>query len=58
MATERLQLVLTPDQELKTQPLAPQAHSQSIELIARMLLAAVRASRPDGHSEEACDESR
>ena len=42
MATERLQLVLIPDQELKTQPLAPQAHSQSIELIARMLLAAVR----------------
>lgn len=58
MATNRLQLILIPELRPGAQPLPPDVRSESIELIAMMLVRLVRDEQASDEKTEVRDESR
>jgi hypothetical protein len=56
--TKRLQMILIPDPRLSAQPLAPDVRTESIELVAMMLVRLVRGERTSDETKEVHDESR
>ena len=56
--TKRLQMILIPDPRLSAQPLAPDVRTESIELVAMMLVRIVRGERTYDETKEVHDESR
>ncbi len=58
MTTKRLQLTLIPDLRPAAQPLPPNVRTESIELIAMMLVRLVRDPRLANDTTEVGDESR
>ena len=58
MTTNRLQLILIPELRPGAQPLPPDVRSESIELIAMMLLHLVRDEQASEDTTEVRDERR
>lgn len=58
MKTNRLQLILIPELRPGAQPLPPDVRTESIELIAKMLLHLVRNEQASDDTTEVCDERR
>jgi hypothetical protein len=58
MSTDRLQLTLISDSRHRAQPLPPAERNESIELLARMLLALVHPETAPGETKESNNESR
>lgn len=58
MTTNRLQLILIPELRPGAQPLPPDVRSESIELIAMMLVRLVRDEQASDEKTEVRDESR
>jgi hypothetical protein len=56
--TNRLQLILIPELRPGAQPLPPEVRSESIELIAMMLVRLVRAEQASDEKTEVRDERR
>ena len=58
MTTNRLQLILIPELRPGAQPLPPDVRSESIELIAMMLVRLVRDEQASDDTTEVRDERR
>jgi hypothetical protein len=58
VTTNRLQLILIPELRPGAQPLPPEVRSESIELIAMMLVRLVRDEQASDDPTEVHDESR
>ncbi len=58
MTTKRLQLILIPELRPDAQPLPPDVRTESIELIAMMLLRLVRDRQASDETTEVRDERR
>ena len=58
MTTKRLQLILIPELRPCAQPLPPEVQTESIELIAMMLVRLVRDQQASDDTTEVRDESR